>query len=83
VREKRVAAANLGGIDDNAIIDAARDFYAGIIAEEVSEVTFADPDLILKRMTDALYHNAYMRDGDIVDEVANHLAENFRNWPPR
>lgn len=83
VREKRVAAANLGGIDDNAIIDAARDFYAGIVAEETTEVAFADPDLIMKRMTDALYHNAYMRDGDIVEAVADHLAERFRDWPPR
>lgn len=83
VREQRVAAANLGGIDDNAIIEAAREFYAGIVAEETTEVTFADPDLILKRMTDALYHNAYMRDGDIVDAVAGHLARNFGDWPPR
>lgn len=83
VREQRVAAANLGGIDDNAIIDAARDFYSGIVAEETAEVAFADPDLILKRMTDALYHNAYMRDAGIVDVVAEHLAQCFQNWPPR
>ena len=81
VREQRVAAANLGGIDDNAIIDAAREFYSGIVAEETAEVAFADPDLILKRMTDALYHNAYMRDDDIVEAVAEHMAQNFRNWP--
>lgn len=83
VREQRVAAVNLGGIDDNAIIDAAREFYSEIVAEEVGEMTFADPDLLMKRMTDALYHNAYMRDGDIVEAVADHLTQNFRNWPPR
>lgn len=82
VSEQRVAAANLGGVDDNAIIDAARDFYAGIVAEETAEVAFADPDLIMKRMCDALYHNAYMRDGDIVEAVAEHLAGSFHNWPP-
>lgn len=81
VREQRVAAANLGGIDDNAIIDAARDFYSGIVAEDAAEVAFADPDLLWKRMCDALYHNAYMRDADIVEVVADHLAEQFRNWP--
>ena len=71
VREQRVAAATLGGIDDNAIIEAAREFYSEIVAEEVAEMTFADPDLLMKRMTDALYHNAYMRDGDIVEAVAD------------
>ena len=81
--EQRVAAANLGGIDDNAIIDAARDFYAGIVEESAAEVTFTDPDLLWKRMCDALYHNAYMRDGDIVEVVAEHLAQSFRDWPPR
>lgn len=83
VREQRVSAATLGGIDDNAIIEAAREFYSEIVAEEVAEMTFADPDLLMKRMTDALYHNAYMRDGDIVEAVADHLARNFRDWPPR
>lgn len=83
VREQRVPAANLGGIDDNAIIDAARDFYAGIVEESAAEVTFTDPDLLWKRMCDALYHNAYMRDGDIVEVVAEHLAQQFRDWPPR
>jgi hypothetical protein len=82
VREQRVSAATLGGIDDNAIIEAAREFYSDIVAEEVAEMTFADPDLLMKRMTDALYHNAYMRDGDIVEAVADHLAQNFRDWPP-
>jgi len=83
VREQRVSAATLGGIDDNAIIEAAREFYSEIVAEEVAEMTFADPDLLMKRMTDALYHNAYMRDGDIVEAVAEHLAENFRGWQRR
>jgi hypothetical protein len=83
VREQRVSAATLGGIDDNAIIEAAREFYSEIVAEEVAEMTFADPDLLMKRMTDALYHNAYMRDRDIVEAVADHLARNFLNWPPR
>lgn len=81
VSERRVAAANLGGIDDNAIIDAARDFYSGIVAEEAAAVTFTDPDLLWKRMSDALYHNAYMRDGEIVEVAAEHLAQNFRDWP--
>ncbi len=83
VREQRVSAATLGGIDDNAIIEAAREFYSEIVAEEVAEMTFADPDLLMKRMTDALYHNAYMRDGDIVEAVAEHLAHNLQEWPHR
>jgi hypothetical protein len=83
VREQRVSAATLGGIDDNAIIEAAREFYSEVVAEDVAEMTFADPDLLMKRMTDALYHNAYMRDGDIVQAVADHLAENFRSGQPR
>lgn len=82
-KEQRVAAANLGGIDDSAIIDAARDFYAGILEEDATELSFTDPDLLWKRMSDALYHNAYMRDGDIVEVVAGHLAQNFREWPAR
>ncbi len=79
--EQRVAAANLGGIDDSAIIDAARDFYAGILEEDATGLSFTDPDLLWKRMSDALYHNAYMRDGDIVEVIAAHLAEHFRNGP--
>jgi hypothetical protein len=79
--EQRVAAASLGGIDDSAIIDAARDFYAGILEEDATELSFTDPDLLWKRMSDALYHNAYMRDGDIVEVIAGHMAENFRNGP--
>lgn len=77
VAEQRIAAANLGGIDENAIIDAARAFYSGIVSEDVPDVSFGDPDLLWKQMSDALYHNAYMRDAGVVDVIAEHFAQRF------
>jgi len=78
VSEERIAAANLGGIDENAIIETAREFYASVVSDEVSDMAFGDPDLLWKRLSDALYHNAYMRDGGVVEVAADHFAERFR-----
>lgn len=77
VREQRIAAADLGGINENAIIESARELYAGLVSDEASDMAFGDPDLLWKRLSDALYHNAYMRDDGVVEAVAEHLAKRF------
>jgi hypothetical protein len=39
------------------------------------EAGIGDPDVMWKRLSDALYHNAYMRDARIAATVAEHLAQ--------
>lgn len=77
VRELRIAARDLGGIDDRAIFEAAHKVYDGIIATE--EGGIGDPDLMWKRLSDALYHNAYMRDDQVAAAVAEHLASGLQS----
>lgn len=76
VRELRIAARDLGGIDDRAVFEAAHKVYDGIVATD--EGGIGDPDLMWKRLSDALYHNAYMRDGHVAAAVADHLASGLR-----
>jgi hypothetical protein len=76
VRELRIAARDLGGIDDRAVFEAAHKVYDGIVATD--EGGIGDPDLMWKRLSDALYHNAYMRDGQVAAAVAEHLASGLR-----
>ncbi len=83
-REMRVDAIDLGGIDDKAIFNAAHELYDGIVAMDETEAGIGDPDVLWKRLSDALYHNAYMRDARVAATVAEHLAEAFgtpRNIP--
>lgn len=77
-KEHRIDALKFGGVDDAAVFDAARKLYDGIIAADGQEGGIGDPDLMWKRLSDALYHNAYMRDEEIADLVARHLME---HWP--
>ncbi|MGE5266610.1 MAG: hypothetical protein ACM3L9_04505, partial [Deltaproteobacteria bacterium] len=76
VNELRIAARDLGGIDDRAIFQAAHKVYDGIVA--TSEGGIGDADLMWKRLSDALYHNAYMRDGQVAAAVAEHLASGLQ-----
>ena len=78
VLEMRIEALNLGGIDDRAIFDAAHRLYDGIVAMDEAEGGIGDPDAMWKRLSDALYHNAYMRDERVVATVAEHLAAGLR-----
>lgn len=77
-RQSRIDAVNLGGIDDTAISSAAQDLYAAVLANENADIAFADPDLLWKRLSDSLYHNAYMRDASVIAHVADHLAVRLR-----
>jgi hypothetical protein len=74
VLDMRIEAPNLGGIDDRAIFDAAHKLYDGILAMDEAQEGIGDPDAMWKRLSDALYHNAYMRDERVAATVAEHLA---------
>jgi hypothetical protein len=74
IMEMRIEALNLGGIDDRAIFDAAHKLYDGIVAMDEAEGGIGDPDAMWKRLSDSLYHNAYMRDDRVAATVAEHLA---------
>jgi hypothetical protein len=73
-REERIEALDLGGIDDAALFVAAQSLYNSVVANDGPEGGIAHPDLMWKRLSDALYHNAYMRDDDVITGVADHLA---------
>lgn len=77
-REERIEALDLGGIDDAALFVAAQSLYNSVVASDGPEGGIAHPDLMWKRLSDALYHNAYMRDGDVLQAVADHLAAVWR-----
>lgn len=77
-REERIDALDLGGIDDAALFVAAQGLYNSVVANDGPEGGIAHPDVMWKRLSDALYHNAYMRDDDVVTGVANHLAAMWR-----
>jgi hypothetical protein len=74
-KEMRMDAIDLGGIDDKSIFTAAHKLYDGIVAMDEGEAGIGDPDVMWKRLSDALYHNAYMRDARIAATVAEHLAQ--------
>ncbi|MCC7250866.1 hypothetical protein [Hyphomicrobium sp.] len=73
-REERIEAIDLGGIDDAALFVAAQSLYNSVVANDGPEGGIANPDAMWKRLSDALYHNAYMRDDGVVTTVADHLA---------
>ncbi|MCB1519513.1 MAG: hypothetical protein KDJ37_02935 [Hyphomicrobiaceae bacterium] len=74
VLEARIDALNLGGIDDKAIFESAQGIYERLLAGEPSDGSFGDPDKMWKLLSDALYHNAYMRDDGVIGAVAEHIA---------
>lgn len=78
VVEERIEAIHLGGIDDAAVFEAARQLYDGVVANDSPDGGIGDPDLMWKRLSDALYHNAYMRDDEVVARVADHIAAGLR-----
>lgn len=71
--EVRIEATNLGGIDDEAVFVAAHKLYSSFVASDAPDGGLADPDAMWKHLSDALYHNAYMRDSRVVDTVCDHL----------
>jgi len=77
-REERIDATDLGGIDDAALFVAAQSLYNSVVANDGPEGGIAHPDVMWKRLSDALYHNAYMRDDGVVTTVADHLAAVWR-----
>jgi hypothetical protein len=78
-REARREAVNLGGIDDEAIFVAAHKLYSSVVAADTSDGGLADPDTMWKHLSDALYHNAYMRDAGVIETVSDHLAAAMRH----
>jgi hypothetical protein len=77
-REERIDATDLGGIDDAALFVAAQSLYNSVVANDGPEGGIAHPDIMWKRLSDALYHNAYMRDDDVVTTVADHLVAQWK-----
>jgi len=77
-REERIEAIDLGGIDDAALFVAAQSLYNSVVADDGPEGGIANPDVMWKRLSDALYHNAYMRDDGIIATVADHLVATWR-----
>lgn len=73
-REERIDALDLGGIDDAALFVAAQSLYNSVVANDGPEGGIANPDVMWKRLSDALYHNAYMRDDGVVTAVADHIV---------
>ena len=73
-REERIEALDLGGIDDAALFSAAQSLYNSVVASEGPDGGIANPDVMWKRLSDALYHNAYMRDEGVILTVADHLC---------
>lgn len=79
-REERIEAVDLGGINDAALFSAAQSLYNSVVANDAPEGGIANPDVMWKRLSDALYHNAYMRDAPVIETVADHIAS---AWAPR
>jgi hypothetical protein len=73
----RIDSLKFGGVDDAAVFVAAQKLYDSIVSTDGPEGGIADPDAMWKHLSDALYHNAYMRDGEIVDHVARHLLDRW------
>ncbi|MBN9518351.1 hypothetical protein J0H58_07515, partial [bacterium] len=74
-KEQRIDALSFGGVDDAAVFVAAQKLYDSIVAAEGPEGGITDADTMWKRLSDALYHNAYMRDDGVIAVVAEHLGE--------
>lgn len=81
-REERIEALDLGGIDDAALFVAAQKLYSSVVADDGPEGGLNDPDVMWKRLSDALYHNAYMRDDGVIATVADHLARSWQGRAP-
>lgn len=77
-REERLEAIDLGGIDDAALFVAAQSLYNSVVANDGPEGGIANPDAMWKRLSDALYHNAYMRDERVIETVADHIAATWQ-----
>ncbi|AHB50398.1 hypothetical protein W911_16040 [Hyphomicrobium nitrativorans NL23] len=77
-REERIEAIDLGGIDDAALFVAAQSLYNSVVANDGPDGGIANPDAMWKRLSDALYHNAYMRDDNVIETVAEHIAATWR-----
>lgn len=77
-KEERIEAIDLGGIDDAALFTAAQSLYNSVVANDGPEGGIANPDAMWKRLSDALYHNAYMRDEAVIGTVVDHLADAWR-----
>ena len=79
--EARIDALALGGIDDLAVFNAAHKLYDSVVSDDGPEGGIGNPDIMWKRLSDALYHNAYMRDEGVTAAVAEYVASNWRASP--
>ncbi|WP_439541186.1 hypothetical protein [Hyphomicrobium sp.] len=77
-REERIEAIDLGGINDAALFDAAQGLYNSVVANDAPDGGIPNPDVMWKRLSDALYHNAYMRDDGVIATVADHISATLK-----
>lgn len=77
-REERIEAIDLGGINDAALFDAAQGLYNSVVANDAPDGGIPNPDVMWKRLSDALYHNAYMRDDSVIAKVADHISATLK-----
>ncbi len=72
-REERIEAIDLGGINDAALFDAAQGLYNSVVASD-ADGGIPQSGCDVGGLSDALYHNAYMRDDGVIATVADHIA---------
>ena len=49
-----------------------------VVASDAQDGGIPNPDMMWKRLSDALYHNAYMRDDGVIATVADHIAATLK-----
>ncbi|MEM1087519.1 MAG: hypothetical protein AAGH90_07300, partial [Pseudomonadota bacterium] len=68
-----ITRTDMGGLSDDMVLAAARDLYDQVVAAEDASLAIANPETLWTRLNDALYHNAYMKDEEIIAQIADHL----------
>jgi hypothetical protein len=75
VRLHRLDKDDLGGLSPEVVETAVAGLYDGVIGFESAEQLAADPEGLWAKLMNALYHNAYFDDDEVIALTANHL------WP--
>lgn len=73
VQPHAITRTDMGGLSDEMVLAAARDLYDQVVAAEDASLAIANPETLWTRLNDALYHNAYMKDEEIIAQIADHL----------
>ena len=74
VRPLKLDKVNLGGLTPAIVEKAVDALYDGVIGFESAEELAVDPQGLWSKLNDALYHNAYFEDEDVIRATAGHLG---------